>query len=137
MPEGHAPIHRRRAHEAGGFSEAVLLCAEALHAVDAIQTHQVCGVRERVGGCLCHAQIASGCPTPSPPPPLNSVRLRHRPLQCSLLPTQIAAELRLSVQRCYYDTAQRMDAALRTECGGFSGERYSKVRLQIGMHRHV
>jgi hypothetical protein len=36
-------------------------------------------------------------------------------------------ELRMTVQRQYYEALQRLDAVLQTVCNSFSAEGYSKV----------
>lgn len=42
---------------------------------------------------------------------------------------QVAPALQLSVQRCYYDTMQRMTAALQNVCADFNGDGYSRVSV--------
>jgi hypothetical protein len=42
-------------------------------------------------------------------------------------------ELRMTVQRQYYETLQRLDVVLQTVCNSFSAEGYSKVSDCTGL----
>jgi hypothetical protein len=44
---------------------------------------------------------------------------------------QVEPELRLTVQQQYYDTQQRLGAALLNECSNFTPQGYSKVGMLI------
>ena len=48
-------------------------------------------------------------------------------LAIQLFYSQIAKELRASIQRSYVETLQRLDGALTANCAEFDPARYSKV----------